>query len=79
MIILTLIVAWLIFTFLVKVVRTTVSTAFVVAAIIVLLKVGFDISPFDIWNKILEFTQLAFQYINDADGKQLLPDFNKRN
>ncbi|MEM7555504.1 MAG: hypothetical protein AAF378_15675 [Cyanobacteria bacterium P01_A01_bin.84] len=75
----TIIIAWLVFTFLVKVVRTTVSTAFVIAAIIVLLKFGFDITPFDIWNKVLEFTQSAFQYIDDFDGNKLLEDVNQKN
>jgi hypothetical protein len=52
-----LIVAWLIFTILVKVVKTTVKTAFLIAAIIVLLQVGYGIGPQEMWNYIVQLPQ----------------------
>ncbi|PLZ99880.1 hypothetical protein CEN50_05535 [Fischerella thermalis CCMEE 5268] len=52
-----LIVAWLIFTILVKVVKTTVKTAFFIAAIIVLLQVGYGIGPQEMWNYIVQLPQ----------------------
>lgn len=51
------IVAWLIFTILVKVVKTTVKTAFFIAAIIVLLQVGYGIGPQEMWNYIVQLPQ----------------------
>ncbi|WP_315791663.1 hypothetical protein [Fischerella sp. JS2] len=52
-----LIIAWLIFTILVKVVKTTVKTAFLIAAIIVLLQVGYGIGPQEMWNYIVQLPQ----------------------
>ncbi|MFB2772841.1 hypothetical protein ACE1AT_26750 [Pelatocladus sp. BLCC-F211] len=52
-----LIVAWLIFTILIKVVKTTVKTAFIIAAIVVLLQVGYGIGPQEIWNYIVQIPQ----------------------
>ncbi len=57
MIILTFVVAWIVFTILVKVVKTTVKLALTVAAIIVLLKFGFDISPFDVVGYVFKSLQ----------------------
>ncbi|MBD2497023.1 hypothetical protein [Nostoc sp. FACHB-280] len=53
----TLIIAWIVFTILWKVVKTTVSNALTIAAIIILLQVGFGITPMDIWHQIIQFTQ----------------------
>ncbi|KOP25441.1 hypothetical protein AMR41_15965 [Hapalosiphon sp. MRB220] len=52
-----LIFAWLIFTILIKVVKTTVKTAFVIAAIVVLLQIGYGIGPQEIWNYIVQIPQ----------------------
>lgn len=73
MIILTLIVAWIVFTILVKVIRTTVSLAFTAAAIIVLLQIGFDINPFDIVNYMVElFQKLSGTFDNNDAIKDLI-------
>ncbi|MBF2003939.1 hypothetical protein ACF3DV_08640 [Chlorogloeopsis fritschii PCC 9212] len=52
-----LIIAWIVFTILVKVIKTTVKNALMIAAVIVLLQVGYGISPQDIWNQIVKLTQ----------------------
>ncbi|AFY40881.1 hypothetical protein Nos7107_0195 [Nostoc sp. PCC 7107] len=57
----TLIIAWIVFTILWKIVKTTVSNALTIAAIIVLLQVGFGITPQDIWHQIIQFTQTLSQ------------------
>ncbi len=61
--ILTLLIAWFIFTLLVKVIKTTVKTAFLVAAVIVLLQIGYNISPLDILNYIIQFSQSLSEII----------------
>ena len=53
--IVTLIVAWIIFTILWKVLKTTVSNALTIAAILILLNIGFGITPQDIWHQIIQF------------------------
>ncbi|MBD2300537.1 hypothetical protein H6G80_06780 [Nostoc sp. FACHB-87] len=57
----TLIIAWIVFTILWKVIKTTVSNALTIAAIIILLQVGFGITPMDIWHQITQFTQNLLQ------------------
>lgn len=52
-----LIVAWIVFTILVKIVKTTVSSAMTVAAIVVLLQIAYGITPQDIWNQIIHLPQ----------------------
>ncbi|AKG22814.1 hypothetical protein [Calothrix sp. 336/3] len=55
--IITLIIAWIVFTILVKIVKTTVKTAFIAVAVIVLLQISYGVTPVDIWNKIVQFNQ----------------------
>jgi hypothetical protein len=57
MIFITLILAWIVFVILFKVVKMTVKTAFTVAAILVLLHLVFGITPQDIWNQIMQLPQ----------------------
>jgi hypothetical protein len=64
---LALILAWFIFTILVKLVKTTVSNALKIAAIVVLLQIGFNIGPMDIWNFV---TQLP-EKLNNIDVQKL--------
>lgn len=59
--IITLIVAWIVFTILWKVLKTTISNALTVAAILILLNIGFGITPQDIVHKIAQFAQTLSQ------------------
>jgi hypothetical protein len=59
----TLIVAWIVFSFLVRVVKTTMKTAFITAVTIVLLDAGFGISPQDIWHFIIQLPQTLSQVV----------------
>jgi hypothetical protein len=51
-----LIVSWLVFAALIKVVKTTVSTAIAIAAIVLILQLAFGIRPQELWQQM---TQLA--------------------
>ncbi|NET70890.1 MAG: hypothetical protein F6K62_08010 [Sphaerospermopsis sp. SIO1G2] len=55
--IITLLVAWITFILLWKIVKTTIKTAMTYAAIVVLLYFGFDLTPQDILHKLSEITQ----------------------
>ncbi|QSJ17166.1 hypothetical protein JYQ62_36935 [Nostoc sp. UHCC 0702] len=57
----TLIVAWIVFVILWKILKTTVSYAFTIAAILVLLNVGFGITPQDIWHQVMQIAQTVKQ------------------
>ncbi|MTJ07066.1 MULTISPECIES: hypothetical protein [unclassified Anabaena] len=59
--IITLIVAWIVFVILWKLVKTTVKTAVTCGAIVVLLYFGFGVTPQDIWHQITQFAQTFSQ------------------
>jgi hypothetical protein len=53
----TLIVAWIVFVILWKLLKATVKNALTLAAILILLNISFGITPQDIWHQIMQFTQ----------------------
>ncbi|MCG6133620.1 MULTISPECIES: hypothetical protein [unclassified Anabaena] len=57
----TLILAWIVFTFLWKILKTTLKNALTVAALLVLLNIGYGITPRDIWHQIMHFAQTLSQ------------------
>jgi hypothetical protein len=59
----TVIVSWIVFTLLVKVVKTTMKTAFIAAITIVLLDAAFGITPQDIWHQIILVPQTLSQVV----------------
>ncbi|MBD2293809.1 hypothetical protein H6G06_09960 [Anabaena sphaerica FACHB-251] len=59
--IITLLVAWIIFVILWKLVKTTIKTAVTFAAIVVLLYFGFGITPQDILHQVTQFAQTFSQ------------------
>ncbi|WP_414527432.1 hypothetical protein [Nodularia chucula] len=57
----TLIVAWIVFVILFKILKTTLKNALTIAAILVLLNIGFGITPQDIWNQIIQWADTVSQ------------------
>jgi len=53
-----LIVAWLVFTALIRVVKTTLSTALTVAAIVLILQLGLGVQPQQLWQQIVQLPQI---------------------
>lgn len=58
-----LIVSWLIFTALIKVLKTTVSTAIAIAAIVLVLQLAFGVNPQDLWQQITQLPQTLWHTI----------------
>ena len=58
-----LIVTWLVFTALIKVVKTTVTTAIAIAGIILTLQLIFGINPQDLWEQITQLPQTLWQLV----------------
>lgn len=56
-----LVLAWLVFTWLIRVIHTTLSTALSVAAIILLLQLLFGIDPTALWQEIQRFGDLLLE------------------
>ncbi|MGK7932268.1 MAG: hypothetical protein AB4041_12650 [Microcystaceae cyanobacterium] len=50
-------VAWLVFSGLLKIIKTSVGTAFKVAIIVLVLQLVFGISPYDLWQEIINLPQ----------------------
>jgi hypothetical protein len=59
--IITLLVAWIVFIILWKLIKTTIKTAIISAAVVILLYFGFGITPQDIWQQISQFGQTFSQ------------------
>ncbi|XWK86178.1 MAG: hypothetical protein U7127_18380 [Phormidium sp.] len=59
-----LIVTFLVFTWLIKVVKATLQTALTIAIIILILQLIFGIGPSQLWQKIIELPQLIWQQPN---------------
>jgi hypothetical protein len=56
-----LILAWIVFTILWKILKTTFKNALTVAVFLVLLNIGYGITPQDIWYQIMQFAQVLSQ------------------
>jgi hypothetical protein len=52
-----LLVTWLVFTWVIKVLKASISTAIAIAAIVLILQLAFGIGPDRIWQQILLFPQ----------------------
>ncbi len=58
-----LILSWVVFTALIKVVKTTVSTAIAIAAIVLVLQLVFGINPQDLWQQITQLPQIVWHLV----------------
>ncbi|MEO0373124.1 MAG: hypothetical protein AAF329_00575 [Cyanobacteria bacterium P01_A01_bin.17] len=58
-------VSWLVFTWMLRVVKTTLKTAFLVAAIVMILQVTIGVGPDQLWQAIAELPQQLGQLFND--------------
>lgn len=54
-----IVVSWLVFTWLLRVVKTTLKTALLVAIIVLILQLSLGIGPDQLWQKITELPQLV--------------------
>ena len=61
-----LVVSWLIFTALIKVVKTTVTTALAIAGIILILQLVFGIGYQDLWHQITQLPQLLWKIVTGS-------------
>jgi hypothetical protein len=55
-------VSWLLFTALVKILKTTVSTALMVAAVFLIAQLGFGVKPLELWTEVTTLPQTLFQF-----------------
>ena len=58
-----LFIAFLIFTWLLKVVKATISTALTVAFVVLLVQLLFGVGPIDLWNQIVVLWQSVTQIL----------------
>ena len=58
-----LIVTFLVFTWLIKIVKATISTAISIAIIVLILQLLFGIGPEQLWQQIVELPQFVWQMV----------------
>jgi hypothetical protein len=58
-----LIISWLVFTWLVKIVKLTVGTALTIAGIVLVLQLLFGVNPNQLWQQILNLPQIILYWI----------------
>ncbi len=58
-----LIVSWLVFTALIKLVKTTIPPAIAIAAIILILQLAFGIAPQALWQEITQLPKIVSHLI----------------
>lgn len=59
-----IIVSWLVFTALIKVLKTTLKTAFTIAAIVLILQLVFGIGPQKLWQEIVRLPESVLNLVN---------------
>lgn len=57
-------ISWLVFTWLLRVAKTTMKTAFLVAAIVMILQVVLGIGPDQVWRQVTELPQLIQDWLS---------------
>jgi len=58
-----ILVTFLVFTWLVKVVRATIGTAIAIAVLVLLLQLVFGIGPAQVWQQVSQFFQALWQLL----------------
>ncbi len=58
-----LIVSWLVFTLLIKVVKASIGTAILIAAVVLILQLFFGIGPQDLWQQITQLPQTILRMV----------------
>ena len=58
-----IVVSWLVFTALIKIVKTTATTAIAIAGIILILQLVFGIGYQDLWEQIAKIPQLVWNIV----------------
>ena len=57
------IVSWLVFTALIKIVKTTATKAIAITAIVLGLQIGFGVDPRDLWQQITQLPQIVWHLV----------------
>lgn len=59
-----LLITWLALDWTAKIIKTSVTSAFMIIFIIVILQITLGISPQELWNQILSFPQIIQEFLN---------------
>ncbi|YAI81909.1 MAG: hypothetical protein ACQJCO_09025 [cyanobacterium endosymbiont of Rhopalodia sterrenbergii] len=57
-------ITWLVFNWATKVLKASITTAFMITVIVMALQITLGISPQQIWNQILSFPKLIQEFFN---------------
>ncbi|NJL82455.1 MAG: hypothetical protein HC890_04885 [Chloroflexaceae bacterium] len=59
-------VAWLVFTWLVKVIKASVSSALLIAGLVLVLQLIFGIGPGDLWQQVISLPQTLWELVTGS-------------
>ena len=59
------VVAWLIFTWLLKVAKVSISTALAIAVIVLMLQLIFGIGPQELWQQVTQLPRVLWQLVSE--------------
>jgi O-antigen ligase len=58
-------IAWLIFTWLIRVVKVSITTAIMIAAVVLFLQIVFGIGFQEVWQQLINLIQNIWQFFSD--------------
>lgn len=63
-----LLVSWLVFSWVIKVLKASVKTALAIATIVLILQLAYGIGPAELWNSIFNLPQLLWQTVTEVSS-----------
>lgn len=63
-------VSWLVFTLLVNLLKLTIQTAILIAAVVLILQLLFGIGAQDLWQQIIQLPQTLWQLVTGQSGSR---------
>lgn len=55
-------ISWLVFNLLIKILKTSLNTAFIIATLLLCLQISFGVSPREIWQEIIHLPETIRQF-----------------
>lgn len=65
-----ILISWLLFTALVKVIKTTVSTALMIAVIFFAVQIVFGVKPAELWHEVTTLPQILLDFFQPGNPSQ---------
>lgn len=64
-----LVISVLVFTWLIKVVKATITTAILIAVLVLALQLIFGIGPGEVWNQVIQVPQYLWELVTGSNNR----------